>query len=423
MEKENLYQAYQDRLHEAIRMDERACMQRRNGEGAKAAASFREAAALYADAARLMVELIDDCAAEELADYQKSVDRLIAVSRQMKDLAEEAERQASGKPRESQGRTPEGREKVPQREEGGEEPGFTPVTDGKEVRFEDIVGLEEAKQIVLDEIIHLITYAEIYREFKKSNGGGLLLFGPPGSGKTMLARAIANEAKLPFFSVKCSDIVGKYFGEAEKKTKALFDAVRAAGNAVVFLDEAEALACRRGGNSTVMNRLVPELLAQIDGFDKFEGHVIVMFATNRPYDIDPAFLRYGRLATLCYVPLPDYPVRLALIRKEMEGRPCQSDLDYGKIARETRNMSCADLVNLVNKSSLRPINRTIRHVEAGDKEWKDRITQQDMEDALGCMQVSVDQEEIRKMEQWMVKMHLKVPKHETGMEGGSAYAV
>ena len=280
MEKENLYQAYQDRLHEAIRMDERACMQRRNGEGTKAAASFREAAALYADAARLMVELIDDCAAEELADYQKSVDRLIAVSRQMKDLAEEAERQASGKPRESQGRTPEGREKVPQREEGGEEPGFTPVTDGKEVRFEDIVGLEEAKQIVLDEIIHPITYAEIYREFKKSNGGGLLLFGPPGSGKTMLARAIANEAKLPFFSVKCSDIVGKYFGEAEKKTKALFDAVRAAGNAVVFLDEAEALACRRGGNSTVMNRLVPELLAQIDGFDKFEGHVIVMFATG-----------------------------------------------------------------------------------------------------------------------------------------------
>ena len=412
MERDTLYQAYQDKLHEAINMDERACLHRKNGAYAQAAGCFREASGLYAGAARLMMEIIDDCSTEDLPDYQKSVDRLIAVSKQMRELAEEMDQAALGKDKtRDEGGSP-GKEKVTQKDGGEEEGSFLPAPDSQEVHFADVVGLEEAKQIVLEEIINPIRYEAVYREFKKANGGGLLLFGPPGGGKTMLARAIAAEAQMPFFAVKCSDIVGKYFGEAEKKTRALFDAVRQAGNAVVFMDEAEALACRRGGNSTVMNRLVPELLAQIDGFDKFEGHVIVMFATNRPYDIDPAFLRYGRLGTMCYVPLPDFDVRLALIRKQMEGRPCQENLDYEKIAKATKNFSCADVVNLVNKASLGPINRKIRHIKAGDAQWKDVITQKDLEDALSHMQVSVDQEEIRKMEQWMVKMHMKVPKHE-----------
>ena len=220
----------------------------------------------------------------------------------------------------------------------------------------------------------------------------------------MMARAIAAESHMAFFPVRCSDIVGRYFGEAEKRVRALFQAAREATNAVIFMDEAEALACRRGGNSTVMNRLVPELLSQMDGFERFSGHIIVIFATNRPYDLDPAFLRPGRLATHCYIALPDYEIRLALLKKQILSRPCEEGINIEAFARATERFSCADLVNMVEKGCLLPINREILARKQGNPEANEKLTEADLKTALKRVHPSVEMEEIHRLEKWMKQM-------------------
>lgn len=398
---DQLMESYLDLFHQATEADEqaRAVQGRRNYP--EAAKLFMRASVLYAQAAKALLELTELCDAAERGEYQQGVDRLIAVSARMKAVAGElADRKEEPAPKADRPSVPNGDE---------DKVTFTPAAEKPNVSFDQIAGLTEAKQLVADEIINPMLYAEVYRRFGKTNQGGLLLFGPPGSGKTMMARAIAAESGMAFFSVKCSDIVGRYFGEAEKHVRDLFAAAREQKNAVIFMDEAEALACRRGGNSTVMNRLVPELLAQMDGFDKNEGHIIVIFATNRPYDLDPAFLRAGRLPTHCYIPLPDYEVRLGLLTREFGSRPCAPDLDLAELARSTDKFSCADLMNLINRTCQYPINRTIRCRNAGQTVVEELITAADAKEALRQVHASVEPAEIQRLEKWMKQMGIRIP--------------
>ena len=133
-----------------------------------------------------------------------------------------------------------------------------------DISFNDVAGLDEVKDSIRMRVILPLQYPEIYAAYNKKSGGGILLYGLPGTGKTMIAKAIAHEVQAKFYSIKCSDIVSKWFGEAEKNVKALFDTARKDDKAIIFFDEFEALAAKRGGeNNSVMNRLVPELLAQI----------------------------------------------------------------------------------------------------------------------------------------------------------------
>ena len=253
---------YLRKLQEATGMDEAAGSAARVGRTDEAAEKYRKASALYAAAAEYLLDLMENADASERTEYQQSIDRLIAVSAQMKKMAASTARRGkeAGAPSKGNG------SKLSQEYDEEEQVKFEPEAEIPKTGFSEIAGLEEAKQIVTDEIINPLIFEDVYSKFKRGNRGGLLLFGPPGGGKTMMARAIAAESHMAFFPVRCSDIVGRYFGEAEKRVRALFQAAREATNAVIFMDEAEALACRRGGNSTVMNRLVPELLSQIDGF-------------------------------------------------------------------------------------------------------------------------------------------------------------
>lgn len=387
------YDLYLSKLREAMTVDEAAGEARKKGARDQAADEYAKASVLYAQAANSLLDVCDGCNEGERKDFEKSVERLTAIARQVRACAEELRRQPS-------------QQDIQAEEE--DQVLFRPA-EAQNVTFDDIAGLDEAKQMILDEIIHPSMYRELYDRFKMDNSGGLLLFGPPGGGKTMIARAVAAEANLPFFSARCSDIVGKYFGEAEKHVRALFEAARKAKNAVIFLDEAEALACRRGGHSTVMNRLVPELLSQMDGFEKFDGRIIVIFATNRPYDIDPAFLRHGRLPSHCYVPLPDENVRTAFLKKMIAQRPCSDDVDIGKIVQATNRFSCADLVNLVRKSCQYPINRSIERKAKGEQTVEEFLCQQDIEQALSRLHPSVEPEEIERLEKWMKKMGMQLP--------------
>ena len=247
MNPDALYDRYLAQLQQAMNADEQASAAQQRGRFPQAAQGYEEAAALYSQAAKALLEVGEISSAREQGSIEGSVDRLIAISRDLTRHAKSLRENPPAAPVQP----------LPTGEEEGEA-SFTPA-QAPGVTFDDIAGLEDAKQLILDEIIHPILHRELYQRFHVENNGGLLLFGPPGSGKTMIARAIANQAHMAFFSVRCSDIVGKYFGEAEKHVQSLFNAAREAKNAVIFLDEAEALACRRGGNSTVMNRLIAQL--------------------------------------------------------------------------------------------------------------------------------------------------------------------
>ncbi len=203
--------------------------------------------------------------------------------------------------------------------ENGEDDGnsFT-ATGDTGITFEDVAGLNEVKDAVKNRILLPLQYPEYYKMVDLKAGGGILMYGLPGTGKTMIAKAIASEVGGNFYQVKCSDIVSKWFGEAEKNLKNLFAEARSHERAVIFFDEFEAIGVKRGGNSTVMNRIVPELLAQIQGFGDSENTLLILAATNRPWDIDSALLRPGRFNELLYVPLPDLEAREYLINRKLK---------------------------------------------------------------------------------------------------------
>lgn len=258
------------------------------------------------------------------------------------------------------------------------------------IKFEDVAGLEEVKASVRRRIILPMQHPEIYEKYNKKVGGGILLYGPPGTGKTMIAKAIANEVGAKFYAVKCSDIVSKWFGEAEKNIKNLFETARADERAIIFFDEFEALAAKRGGNSTVMNRLVPELLAQIQGFNDNTSQLLILAATNRPWDIDSAMLRPGRFNELLYIPLPDAPARKYLIERTFKDIKLASDVDIDYIVEMTEGYNCSDVNEVCDRSKDNPIELSIN--SPNDEIFP--ITRADIEYALNKVKSSVQASEM-----------------------------
>lgn len=236
---------------------------------------------------------------------------------------------------------------------------FAPVSDTG-VSMDDVAGLQEAKDEIIQKVIEPNKHPEIFRRFNKSKGGGILLYGVPGTGKTMLAQAIAHEIDAKFFSVKCSDILSKWVGDAEQNIRNLFQEAKSYPTSIVFFDEFEAIAPNRDTYSTVMKRVVPELLTQIQGFEKNDNNLIVIAATNRPWDIDTAFLRPGRFDRRIYVPLPDYEARQAIIRNKLNGVPCDKNLDLDNIANITEGFNGADVTAFCEKLKDLAISRELR---------------------------------------------------------------
>lgn len=264
------------------------------------------------------------------------------------------------------------------------------------VRFEDIAGLADVKDSINTRVILPRKFPDVYKAFKRSLNSGILLYGPPGTGKTMIAKAIATEVNAPFYAVRCSDIVGKYFGEAEKNVKRLFETARAQPSAVLFFDEFEALAAKRGGNSTVMNRLVPELLSQIDGFTaNAEKNLLLLAATNRPWDLDTAFLRPPRLTEKIFVGLPDAPAREYLIKRKLEEIPCAPDLDVDEITRLTDGFNAADVAEFCESMKDGAIKRSI-----GSAGVMSPISKIDMDYAAERIRSSVQASDLASIAKW-----------------------
>lgn len=221
----------------------------------------------------------------------------------------------------------------------------------EKVTFSDVGGLEQVKKQIRKKIITPFQKPSLFSRFKKRIGGGILLYGPPGCGKTLLARATAGECNAKFYNVAISDILDMYIGESERKLHAIFEQARANTPAVIFFDEIEALAAKRQHTrEATSSKLVSQFLSELDGFAQDNQGVLILGATNVPWALDPAFRRPGRFDRLVFIAPPDLDARIDIIKGLLKDRPGGESIDVASIAAKTSGFSGADLMNLIESA-------------------------------------------------------------------------
>ena len=238
------------------------------------------------------------------------------------------------------------------------------------IRFDDVAGEEEAKEN-LTEIVEYLHNPEKYREVGANMPKGVLLVGPPGTGKTMLAKAVAGEANVPFFSMSGSEFVEMFVGMGASKVRDLFKQAKEKAPCIVFIDEIDAIGQKRSGGQYGGNdereQTLNQLLTEMDGFEGNNG-VIILAATNRPESLDPALTRPGRFDRRVPVELPDLKGREAILQVHAKKIKVAEDVDFNKIARMASGASGAELANIVNEAALRAVRNGRKIVEEADLE-------------------------------------------------------
>ena len=246
------------------------------------------------------------------------------------------------------------------------------VKSTKGIKFKDVAGEDEAKEN-LAEIVEYLHNPERYREIGASMPKGILLVGPPGTGKTMLAKAVAGEADVPFFSMSGSEFVEMFVGMGASKVRDLFKQAKDKAPCIVFIDEIDAIGKKRdgqiGGNDE-REQTLNQLLTEMDGFEENNG-VIILAATNRPETLDPALLRPGRFDRRVPVELPDLKGREAILKVHAKKVKIADDVDFEKVARMASGASGAELANIVNEAALRAV-----------RDHRSFVTQVDLEESI-----------------------------------------
>lgn len=243
------------------------------------------------------------------------------------------------------------------------------VKSSKGIKFSDVAGEDEAKES-LAEIVDYLHDSKKYQEIGASMPKGILLVGPPGTGKTMLAKAVAGEANVPFFSMSGSEFVEMFVGMGASKVRDLFKQAKEKAPCIVFIDEIDAIGKKRdgqlGGNDE-REQTLNQLLTEMDGFEENNG-VIILAATNRPESLDPALLRPGRFDRRVPVELPDLKGREEILKVHAKKIKVAEDVDYNKIARMASGASGAELANIVNEAALRAVRSHRAYVMQADLE-------------------------------------------------------
>lgn len=217
------------------------------------------------------------------------------------------------------------------------------------VTLNDVAGLAEVKQHLDSTFLAPLRNPELAAAFGQTPGGSLLMYGPPGCGKTFIARAIAGDLGASFIHVTLADLLSKWIGDSEKAIRSVFHHARAAAPCVIFFDEFDALGGRRtsgGGSSQTMRMIVTQLLEELDGVSSVNDSVYFLAATNRPWDIDPALRRPGRIDKTVLVLPPDDVARAAIVQSELAGKPVE-DVDLARIAAASDGFSGADIAHVV----------------------------------------------------------------------------
>ena len=229
----------------------------------------------------------------------------------------------------------EGRIRNPAYESGDD---FSAEIERPELRFADVGGMDEVKEEINLKILYPMKNPEIYEAYGKQIGGGILLYGPPGCGKTYLARATAGEMGAGFISVGISDVLDMWTGQSERNLTTLFEQARLNKPCVLFFDEVDALGGRRSDmNSGSGRQLINQFLAEMDGVEKDNEGILVLAATNAPWHVDPAFRRPGRFDRVLFVPPPDQTARASILRIHLRGKP-QASIDYTTLAQKNRQI-------------------------------------------------------------------------------------
>jgi transitional endoplasmic reticulum ATPase len=225
-------------------------------------------------------------------------------------------------------------------------------------------GLENVKQNLRESVEWPLSQPEVFKRLGIDPPTGILLYGPPGTGKTLLAKAVANESDANFISIKGPEVMSKWVGESEKAVRELFKKAKQVAPSIVFLDELDAIAPRRGAYSGthVTESVVNQLLTSIDGLESMEG-VVVIGATNRPDIIDSSLLRPGRFDRLIMTPAPDLDSRLDIFKIHTRNMPLTSDVSLDDLSRQTEGFSGADIEALCREAAMTALREDLKITE------------------------------------------------------------
>lgn len=230
------------------------------------------------------------------------------------------------------------------------------VPERKRIGFDEIGGMENLKEQLRMTIIYPMQRPEIFEKYGKKVGGGILLYGPPGCGKTHLARAVAGELGASFFSVGLNEILDMYIGNSEKNLANLFQAARAKAPSVLFIDEVDSLGTKRGGNtSPYLKNMTTQFLTEMDGVNANNEKLLVLGATNEPWSVDTALRRPGRFDRVLFVPPPDQPARIEILKLHARDKNVGDGVPWSSLATKMEHFSGADIAQVVDEAVERAV--------------------------------------------------------------------
>ncbi len=274
------------------------------------------------------------------------------------------------------------------------------VKESTGVTFADVAGLEDVKEQIRFKVLAPMQNPDLAKKYKIKAGGKILLYGPPGTGKTFIAKAIAGEVDAVFYAVNCQDLISKYMGDSSKQLDSLFIEAQKNKRAIIFFDEFDAVASKRGdGTSGVdaeMARFVATFLTKVDGFSKSKTNemLLLIAATNRPWAIDTAMLRGGRFDTQVYVSVPDQKAREFLVNKAFKDLPIDKDVSLTALANSLNGYGGGDIVSICEKIALEAYKRAVVNKTTSP------VTNADCKKVISNHRNVITQEELEKFDDY-----------------------
>lgn len=233
-------------------------------------------------------------------------------------------------------------------DEDDEEDNLTMFMQKPDITFADVSGMEHVKKEIDVKIIRPMQHPELYKAYGKKTGGSILLYGPPGCGKTMIAKATAGQVNARFINVGLNEILDMYLGNSEKNLHRIFEYARANTPCVLFFDEIDAIGANRNDMKQSAGRqLINQFLQELDGVEYDNSGILILGATNTPWHMDPAFRRPGRFDRMIFVPPPDQPARTAMLQKKLQNKPVEQ-VDYESVSKQIPEFSGADIEAVID---------------------------------------------------------------------------